>query len=119
MRPSGERPPCLAQVLESRPSKRQPGRRKWLTTYALLIACGREDRRTDVLNGVFAEAVAWVSWDDDRPGYESISSLTKVVPAAGREALAKPSRKPSTDDVEERTYYPRSQWPRAQVPMVA
>ena len=39
--------------------------------------------RTDVLNGVFAEAVAWVSWDDDRPGYESISSLTKVVPAAG------------------------------------
>ena len=32
----------------------------------------REDGRTGVLNGVFAEAVAWVSWDDDRPGYESI-----------------------------------------------
>ena len=35
----------------------------------------REDGRTGVLNGVFAEAVAWVSWDDDRPGYESIASL--------------------------------------------
>ena len=38
-----------------------------------------------MLNGVFAEAVAWVSWDDDRPGYESISSLSKVERAAERE----------------------------------
>ena len=37
----------------------------------------REDGRIGVLDGVFAEAVAWVSWDDDRPGYESIENLSK------------------------------------------
>ena len=85
-----------------------------------LIPCGREDRRTDVLNGVFAEAVAWVSWDDDWPGYESISSLTKAATGArARRPLTRLPRKPSTDDVEERTYYPLSQRRRAQVPLVA
>jgi hypothetical protein len=39
--------------------------------------------RTGVLNGVFAEVVAWVSWDDDRLGYESIENLSKVLRAAG------------------------------------
>jgi len=71
----------------------------------------REDGRTGVLIGVFAEAVAWVSWDDHRPGYESITSLTKVVRAVGREALAKLSRKPHQ--------LPRSRPPRAQAPMAA
>jgi hypothetical protein len=75
--------------------------------------------RTGVLNGVFAEVVAWVSWDDDRPGYESIENLSKVLRAAERQTASKLARQPSKDDVEERTCYPRSQWPRAQVPLAA
>ena len=79
----------------------------------------REDGRTGVLNGIFAEVVAWVSWDSDRPGYENIEKLSKVVHAAKRQTSSKPARQPSKEDAEERTCYPRSQWPRAQVPLAA
>ena len=79
----------------------------------------REDGRTGVLNDVFAEAVAWVSWDDDRPGYESIENLSKVERAAKREIPLKPARLPSKEDVDDRAHHPRSQWPRAQVPLAA
>ena len=33
-----------------------------------------EDGRTGIVNEIFAEMVAWVSWDDDRPGYEDIQN---------------------------------------------
>lgn len=78
-----------------------------------------EDGRIGVLSGIFAEGVAWVSWDNDRPGYESIQTLSKVVHAAKRGTASKPARQPSKEDAEERTCYPRSQWPRSQVPLAA
>jgi hypothetical protein len=78
-----------------------------------------EAGRTGVLNGIFAEVVAWVSWDDNRPGYESIENLSKVVRAATREIPSKPARRPGNEDVEDRTRYPRSQWPRAHEPIAA
>jgi hypothetical protein len=75
--------------------------------------------RTGVLNGVFAEAVAWVCWDNDLPGYESIENLSKVLRAAERQTASKPARQPSKEYIEERACFPRSRWPRVQVPSVA
>ena len=78
-----------------------------------------EDGRTGVLKGIFAEVVAWVSWDNHRPGYENVEKLSKVVRAAKRELPSKPPRQPIKEDTEDRTRYPRSQFPRAQVPLAA
>ena len=36
------------------------------------------DGRTGVICEIFSEVLAWVSWENDRPSYESVESLSKM-----------------------------------------
>ena len=78
-----------------------------------------EDGRTGILNGIFAEVVAWVFWDHDQPGYENIEKLSKVARATERQTPSKPASQPSKKGLKKRAGYPRSEWPRARMPIYA
>ena len=60
-----------------------------------------DDGRAGVLDGIFAGAVAYVRWDNDRPAYESIQKLSKVARAAKHDIATKRERPPSKEEAEE------------------
>jgi len=52
------------------------------------------DGRTGVICEIFSEVLAWVSWENDRPSYESVESLSKVTRFVECQTPSKPARQP-------------------------
>ena len=73
------------------------------------------DGHYGTLDGVFADTVAFVYWEDQRlPSYERITHLSKAkTVAAERRAPSKQGRKMDREAEEEGSpRFPRSKWPR-------
>ena len=73
------------------------------------------DGRTGVICEIFSEVLAWVSWENDRPSYESVESLSKMTRFVECQTPSKPARQPRKKVANDHPRYPQSQWPRARM----